>query len=333
MIDILHNSRITRRLVLAIFIAMTSSVLGQGLAAAQEVVRIASLKSGTLNWELDVIKHHGLDTRNGIVIEIVPVAGKQSADVMLLGGEADVILTDWIWVSQQRGAGRDYTFIPYSRQVGGVIVPSGSEIRRLGDLKGRKIGVGGGPTDKSWILLQAYAKKRDGIDLANDAEPVFAAPPLINEKIDAGELDAAINFWHLAAKLKAKGMREIVSVAEAATDLGLDPDVPLLGYVFSESWAKAHPAAVEGLRRASREAKNILQTSDAEWERLRPLINPDDDAQLAALRDGFRQGIPLDSPLDEAKARALFAALAAIGGKDLTGGQTELANGTFLKTE
>ncbi len=301
--------------------------------SAADLVRIASLKSGTLNWELDVIKTHGLDTKHGIDVQIVPVAGKQSADIMMMGGEADVILTDWIWVSQQRAAGKDFTFIPYSRQVGGVIVPKDSPVANIGDLKGKKIGVGGGPTDKSWVLLQAFAKKKYGLDLARDAEPVFAAPPLINEKLESGELDAAINFWHLAAKLKAKGMKEIASVADAANELGLDPSVPLLGYVFSESWAKSHPAAVKGLAQASRKAKDILKTSDAEWERLRELIKPADDAQLAALREGFRAGIP-DSPgMDEAKAALLFAALAEYGGKELTGEQGTLSPGTFMKLD
>jgi NitT/TauT family transport system substrate-binding protein len=302
-------------------------------AQAAETVRIAALKGGTLNWELDVIKTHGLDAKNGIDLQVVPVAGKQSADVMLMGGEADVILTDWIWVSQQRAAGKDFTFIPYSRQVGGVIVPKDSPIVSVGDLRGKKIGVGGGATDKSWVLLRAYARKKHGLDLAKDAEPVFAAPPLINEKIDAGELDAAINFWHLAAKLKAKGMKEIVSVADAAMELGLDPSVPLLGYVFSESWSKAHPGAVAGLAKASGEAKEILKASDQEWERLRPLINPANDQQLVALRDGFRAGIPEMRNVDEAKAAQLFVALAEIGGKELTGGQTSLSAGTFMKLE
>lgn len=319
------RSAVRHFLVFLVFFALTTA------ADAAEQLRIASLKAGTLNWELDVIRHHGLDKKHGIDIVNVPVAGKQGADIMLLGGEADVIVTDWIWVSQQRASGRDFTFIPYSRQVGGVVVPQGSSVTSLSDLRGKRIGVGGGPTDKSWVLLKAYAKSKHGLDLEKNAEPVFAAPPLINEKIDAGELDAAINFWHLAAKLKAKGMREIVSVAEAARELGLDPSVPLLGYVFSEEWAKAHPGAVEGLAKASVEAKAILKNSDTEWERLRRLIAPKDDAQLVALRDGFRAGIPGSQNVDEAAAAKLFAALAEFGGKELAGDNAALAPGTFMK--
>ena len=81
-------------------------------AEAGELVRVATLASGTVAWEIDTIIHHGFDKRHGIQLAMVPVAGKQAADVMLAGGEADVIVTDWIWVSRQRNKGADYTFLP-----------------------------------------------------------------------------------------------------------------------------------------------------------------------------------------------------------------------------
>jgi len=71
---------------------------------------------------MDVIRTHGLDSRHAIRIDLVDLAGKRAADLMLMGGEADVITTDWLWVSRQRSAGSDYTFLPYSRAVGAVMV-------------------------------------------------------------------------------------------------------------------------------------------------------------------------------------------------------------------
>ena len=76
-------------------------------AAEMPVIEIAALKFGSVNWELDVIKTHGLDRMHGFRLEVVDIAGKQAADIMLLGGEVDVITTDWIWVSRQRSAGAD----------------------------------------------------------------------------------------------------------------------------------------------------------------------------------------------------------------------------------
>jgi len=302
--------------------ALAFVLTSQAARAGEPPLRIAVLKFGTVNWELDVIKHHKLDTANGFTLEIIPVANKQASTIMFQGREADMIVTDWVWVARQRAESRDIRLIPYSLSVGGMVVAADSPINSLADLKGKKIGIAGGPVDKSWILIQALAKKRHGIDLAKEAEPVFGAPPLLFKKGLSGELDAVINFWHFLAKMEAKGMRRIVDVADAAAELGLDPETPLLGYVFHGDWAKNNAAMVTGLLAASRQAKDILRDSDAEWDRLRPMMQAKDDATFHALRDGFRAGIPGKSAVDMASAQAMFALLAELGGEKLVGKAT-----------
>ena len=318
---------ITRRALLPLLTSAT--LIGPRLAFAGQPVRIATLKTGTVAWEIDTIQHHQLDKKHGIDLTLIPVAGKQGADVMLAGGEADVIVTDWIWVSRQRNSGADYTFLPYSKQVGGIMVKSDSAVSSIADLKGKTIGVAGGPPDKSWILFQALARKDFDFDLAAQAEPIFAAPPLLSEKLESGDIDALITFWHFAAKLKAHGAREIASVAEAAKSLGLDAETPLLGYVYSESWSAAHGKAALGLAAASADAKALLATDESEWDRLRPLMNAKDDAEFEALKQGFRAGLPGSDAVNVEAAAKLFALLAKIGGKELVGEKAELAAGTF----
>ena len=299
------------------------------IARADDVIRIATLASGTVAWEIDTIIHYGLDRKHGFTLSVVPVAGKQSADVMLAAGAADVIVTDWIWVSRQRNQGADYTFIPYSKQIGSVLVISQSPLKTLADLKGKKIGIAGGPTDKSWVLIRAYAQKTFALDLAQESQPIFAAPPLLNEELERGNIDALITFWQFAEPLKAKGARELITLADTTQTLGLDPETPLLGYVFSEGWAKTHSGLASKLAKASREAKTILASDNSEWDRLRPLMKAQTDQDFEALKAGFRAGIPATNNVNIEAAQRLFSILAAIGGRDLTGDQATLAVGTF----
>ena len=297
--------------------------------AADPPVRVGVLKFGTVHWELDVIETHALDEKQGIDLQVVTLGSKRATSVALQGGAVDVIVTDWIWVSRQRTDGRDYAFAPYSLSVGGLIVRPDAGITELADLKGRKVGVAGGPVDKSWLLLQAYAKQ-SGMDLSQAVEPTFGAPPLLNELIQRGDLPAVLNFWHYNARLKAAGMQELLTTAELLPALGVDRPMPLLGWVFNRAWASDNRDAIDGFLRASYSAKQLLRESDAEWERLTPKMNVSDDNAVAALRDAYRLGIPrrFDEADREAAART-FAILAREGGDKLVGSSDSLAPGTF----
>lgn len=298
--------------------------------AETPTLRAAVLEFGTVNWELDTIKNRKLDEANGFALEVQGMAGGSAAQVAFQGGETDVIVSDWLWVARQRAAGKDYVFIPYSKAVGGLMVPSDSTAASLADLKGTKIGIAGGPLDKSWLILRAYAAQEHGMDLAAETEQVFGAPPLIFKTALQGEMGGAINFWHFMAKMEAGGMKKLVDVAEAASALGLDPETPLLGYVVKGEMLRDHPDLVDGLARASRQAKEILAQDDAAWEDLRGRMKPKNEAEFQALIAGFRAGIPNVGRVDEEAAARMLKLMAELGGKELLGPVTELPEGVFL---
>ena len=310
----------------ALAVCMATSVF-----AETPVLRAAMQESGTVNWELNTIKHNALDTANGFTLEVQGVSGGSAAQVAFQGGAADVIVSDWLWVARQRAAGNDFVFIPYSKAVGAIMVPADSPAQDISDLAGQKIGIAGGPLDKSWLILRAYADKNYGMDLSAETEQVFGAPPLIFGAAMSGEIDAAINFWHFMAKMEAGGMRTLIDVADASVDLGLDPETPLLGYVVKGEMLRDNPELVAGFAAASRGAKDILASNDAEWDRLRPIMNAKTDAQFTALVAGFRAGIPAPGPIDEEAAGRMLTLMYELGGAELLGSASALPEGTFIQ--
>ena len=302
-----------------------------GLARADShVIRVGVLAFGTVNWELDTLQFHGLEQRHGIKLVVTRLSGKNASAVALQGAEVDAIVSDWIWVSRQRSNGANYTFVPHSLAAGGLMVHPDAGIRTLNDLRDRKLGIAGGPVDKSWLMLRAYAQKTIGIDLKQLVEANYAAPPLLNKIMLRGDIPAALNFWHYAARLKAAGMTELISVEDMLPALGVSRKPPLIGWVFSEKWAAANPATINGFLNAVRAAKEILADSDSEWDRLRPLTRAANEDIQTALRDAYRAGIPASfNEEDIAAATQLFATLAKYGGRDLVGDSTALAPGTF----
>lgn len=318
------------RVRILVFATLIVTVAPPPLASAREPVRIGVLKFGTVNWELDVIKTHDLDRQEGIDLQVVEFAGRDATSVALLAGKVDVIVIDWIWVARQRAEGSTLTFVPFSSAVGALMVPPESTAGALSDLKGKRLGIAGGPIDKSWLLIRAMGLARWGFDLNDNVDKTFGAPPLLNAQALAGRLDGIITSWNFIAELEAKRFRTLVTVEEAARSVGISGSLPLLGYVFDERWGGAHRDAVAGLVRASRRAKKILEDSDAEWERLRPLIKAPDDATFVALRAGFRRGMPTRWGQEEREnAERAYAIIAKLGGNELVGRSATLQPGVF----
>ena len=180
-------------------------------------------------------------------------------------------------------------------------------------------------------MLQAAAAK-DGVDLKAKAKIVYGAPALLAAKMQQGEMDAMLNYWNFCARLEARGFRRLVGIGDLLPQFGVSPKLPMIGYVFDESFVMAHPRTVAAFLDATHEAKQILMTSDAEWQRIAPLTGAKDAATLKAYRDRYREGIP-DRPVeaDEKDAAVLYRVLARLGGEALVGPAKDLAPGTFYR--
>lgn len=311
----------------AAFSAVFACVAQVALAADLPVIKLGALSFGTVNWELDTIKHNGLDEANGFTLEVVPMGGGNASDIAFLGGEIDVMVSDVVWAARQRAEGRDLKFIPYSTAVGGIMVKPESGIADLAGLQGKKVGIAGGPLDKSWLILKAYAEKTGGLDLEDMTSQEFGAPPLMFKSALTGEVDAVINFWHFQAKAKAAGLVEIISVQEAAETLGLSTTTPLLGYIVN---GDMDPKLSEALYAASRAAKDILRSDAAAWEVVRPRMKPKNEAQFEALKAGFIAGIPAGTEIDTDAVQDMLQLMGELGGEDLVGKATSLPAGLFI---
>jgi NitT/TauT family transport system substrate-binding protein len=299
--------------------------------AAKDRIRLAVQRTGTLAWELDVIRAHGLDRKLDLTIETVELASTEAGKIALKGGSADLMLSDWLWVARERSLGDGLVFYPSSSTLGAVMVPAQSSVRAVTDLKGRKLAVAGGPLDKSWLLLQAFAR-RSGIDLKRQANVVYGAPPLLSQKALQGESEATLTFWNFCAELESKGQRRAIPMDLVMKDLGAKGPVAIVGYTFDESWAARNRSTVDRFLDATRQAKEILAASPGEWQRLAPRIGASDMSALAIYRQRYGEGI-VRRPLaeEEADARALYRVLAETGGAELVGQARELAPGTFYR--
>ncbi|MBM7850130.1 NitT/TauT family transport system substrate-binding protein [Methylopila capsulata] len=293
---------------------------GLGPVLAARPLRLVTLKFGTVNWLLDTVAAEGLDVREGVTLQRTQLASTQALTVALQANDADLVVSDWTWAMRRRADGEKVQFAPYSSALGALVVGKDSTINALADLKGKKLGVAGGPLDKSWLLLRARAHDLVGGDIATMLEPVFGAPPLLSEQLRLGRIDAVLTYWQFAARLDAEGFRKLTDVTQLMGELGVTPPPPLVGFVWREELANTEPKALSGFFRAVDAANQILKSSDAAWDRLKPAMQVSSDAEFTRLREYFRAGVP--GPWTEAQlasSKKLYELLADLGGADVVG--------------
>lgn len=315
------------------------ALLVAGLAAALSLatpslasdrLRVALQKTGTLGWELAVVKAFGLDKEARLDIDAIELASTDAGKIAIQGGGADIIVSDWLWVARERAQGAKLAFYPYSSAIGAVMTKNPA-IRSVKDLAGMKLGVAGGPLDKSWLLLKAFALK-NGVDLEKSATVLYGAPPLIAEKALQGELDAALEFWNFAADLEAQGFARVIELAEVEKALGAKGDAVVTGYVFEEGFATKNKDALARFFAMTKKAKALIATSDKAWAVAAQRIGAKDAKSLDIYRKRYVAGAPKRAiAQEEADARALYHALAEIGGEKLVGPGKALDPGTFYK--
>lgn len=299
-------------------------------AYALDKIRVGVLAYGTVNWELKVMQLNKIAQNNGIELEVKKLASKNGVSIALQAGAVDVIVSDYIWVSRQRASGADFTFYPYSKAIGGIYVRPELNINNVMDLKDNNLGISGGAVNKTWLITRAYTKFKYGKDLKKLVNPTFAAPPILNKKVLDKSLAGAINFWHYNAKLKAQGMKELIDLKTMLSEMDIKNDSPLIGWVFSEKFAKQNKKTINAFLQSSYETKKLLNNSDEQWLTIKKSMKAKNKDIYKALVKGYRDGIPKTFGADEKlAAKKVFDILVKEGGSKLVGNSKTLEKGTF----
>ena len=228
-------------------------------------------------------------------------------------------------------ARRQSRLLSYSSTLGAVMAPANSAIAGIADLKGKKLAIAGGPLDKSWLMLQAVAR-RGGLDLKTQANIVYGAPPLaVARRPCRARTTATLTFWNFCAELEGQGLQARDRHGGRSRS-GSAPSGPvaMLGYAFDGDWAAKNNVGGRPFPRSRRQGQGHPRPSPDEWQRLAPRIGVTDKAGARNLSPALqrRHSAPPDRGRG-ADARALYRVLAEIGGADLVGPARELDKGTF----
>jgi NitT/TauT family transport system substrate-binding protein len=292
-------------------------------APAPTVLRIGLEAGGSFTWVLRIIQREGLDRRRGVVFQSTRFATKAAAETALRGGEVDIKVDDWLFVTWARAQGlRVQAVDGFSRAVGGVVVRADGPIRSVGDLRARRIAVPGA-ADKSYLVLRAAAASQFGFDPQQNSTVLSAAPPLLNRLLERGDADAIVQYWQFIPGLLATGRyRELASTAALVRRIAPDADLPFLVIAASDDAVTSKADTLRSFLAAVREGAALLASRRDLWDALfdEDVLGIPDRAMIPALMARYRAGLagPWNQATIDGLAR-LTAKLVSVAGPEVLG--------------
>jgi NitT/TauT family transport system substrate-binding protein len=294
-------------------------------------VRFALIGSGGQDEVSNVIQQFGFDKKYGLALEVIDFTAPGQQYPMFRADAIDVAAGNFVDLLRQRKAGVGlrafHGFQGYSNL---IVTRPDSPIKTFKDLKGKKVGQFG-TTFLDWLIIRAAGKKAYNLDLATDAELVGGAPPLLNQFLAKGDVDATLQFSSLTLGPIAQGQQRVVSeMSDLMRAAGFDPRSFYVQWHVTDKWTGAHPGAIDKVKAMLTDAYAKLKSDDSVWPALAEKIHITDPALVAAYRDLDRK---IDNPPYDpsllAPTQKLLDAIVAIAGEDAVG-VTTLDPAAFL---
>ncbi len=282
----MNKHRVTLALALA-------AILTFGHAQNLPRVEAAMQAVGTFSWIVHGMDTFGIDVLNGIDVVGTTYASKAAVEIALRGGEADVVVDDFLGPVLLRSNGVEATAIfPYATAIGGLVVGADSDITGPQDLQGATIAASS-LDDKSLIILRALTISEYGFDVQDASEVVAASPPLMSQLVGSGEADAALPLWHWVARMEAAGTaRELMTVADMLGMLDLPTDLPNLVVVARDDLDDDLKTRFISALIETVETMKALPNDDPFWQSIldEELYSLPDQSQFPAVIDRWRLG-------------------------------------------
>jgi NitT/TauT family transport system substrate-binding protein len=211
-----------------------------------------------------IAEQRGLFTAQGLHVQIVPavsstdVISQQEAGAydVTVGAYPSYILADAQHHAQLKVLAAGSALAPQTHD---IVVPAGSPITKLSQLEGKTIGINA-PNNMGTLLV-------DSLFADNGLTPKFKVKylpfPDMGQALATHQLAAAwLTEPFITEDEEGYGVQPL-----ADSDQGAAEDLPLVGYVVTQSWLNKYPHTAEAFRRAIERAQAIATSNPAAVQR------------------------------------------------------------------
>jgi NitT/TauT family transport system substrate-binding protein len=204
---------------------------------------------------------------------------------MVAERQVDIGFGGFTTMATARAEGKDIIVIyGVFSPVNMVFVSKNSSIHSLKDLKGRKLGVFGGPGSTTFTFLSVIGRKWNDIDLAKDSMLVSAPGPALIELLAKGDIDAALlgttETIQMAAQDRFRVLVDLSEEYKARTGGHAPAHVTV---VTNEVFAKDHGDVVRDYLKAYKAATQYVHAHPEVWDEYAATIMINDPKERALL--------------------------------------------------
>jgi len=200
-----------------------------------------------------VAQEEGLFKKHGLDIELIHIASTSKAIQSMLAGEIHYTTADALNSIQAVGAGADVVMVCQGINRFVFSIMARGDVKRLADLKGKKIGITRIGSSTHTAVL--FAVNKAGLGANDYALLQLGEVPNILTTLLAGQIDAGALSPPTNSRAKKAGLHELVN-------LGVDgPEYPSTVIASTRAYVKANPDNTRRIVRALGEGLHIFKTN------------------------------------------------------------------------
>jgi len=245
------------------------------------------ITSGAQEFVDFVMQSHGLLEQVGLKAEKVKSLSPANLHLMLAERKVDIGYGGFTTMATARSEGKDIIVIyGVFSPVNMVFVRKDSPIQSLSDLRGKKLGVFGGPGSTTFAFLAVLAKNWHGIDLFKEAELVTAPAPALTELLGKGDIDAALLGTVESVQTFAQDRYRVLLDLSADYRTRAGGRAPAhVTVATNEQFANTRPDVVRDYLKAYKNALDYIDEHPEVWDEYAASIKMENPAERALLRE------------------------------------------------
>jgi len=240
-----------------------------------------------------VMERHGILGQFGLKAERVESLAPANLHRMLAEHQVDIGFAGFTSMAAARADGKDVivihgVFSPTNM----VFAPQDSKLRSAADLKGKKLGVFGGPPSTAFAFLAVIAHNWYGVDLLKDVELVTAPGPELIQLLEKGDIDAALlGTTESIQTLAARRHQLLLDLSEEYRTRQGGRAPAHVTIATSERFAKQHPDVVKDYLKAYKATLDYVRRHPEVWDEYAASIQIHDPEHRVLLRERMRPNI------------------------------------------